>query len=84
MFGPALHPGAEAAKATGVKAVLPRDEFTRRRWRGSPGGRAIYTPFRPEVLGERVRGRPGGARTSRPAEIRGTAASRAKRRSSTS
>ena len=29
MFGPALAPGDEAARATGVDAVLPRDEFAR-------------------------------------------------------
>src|ERR1700704_629169 len=27
MLGPGLYPGDEAAKATGIEAVLPRDEF---------------------------------------------------------
>src|SRR5580765_5687454 len=27
MFGPGLHPGGDAVKATGADAVLPRDEF---------------------------------------------------------
>src|SRR6185436_1277462 len=52
MFGPGLHPGDEAAKATGVNAVLARDEFARVLAGFARDGRAIYTPFRPEVLGE--------------------------------
>ena len=52
MFGPALHPGAEAARATGVDAVLARDEFADAVAELARGGRTIYTPFRPEVLGE--------------------------------
>jgi len=52
MFGPGLHPGDEAVKATGVDAVLPRDEFTRVADRFARDGLAIYTTFRPEVLGE--------------------------------
>ena len=27
MFGPGLYPGDEAVKATGIEAVLPRDDF---------------------------------------------------------
>jgi Xaa-Pro aminopeptidase len=52
MFGPALHPGAEAARAAGVDAVLARDEFTSAVAELARGGRPIYTPFRPETLGE--------------------------------
>ena len=52
MFGPGLHPGDEAAKTTGVNAVLARDEFARVLAGFAKDGRAIYTPFRPEVLGE--------------------------------
>src|SRR5262252_8603107 len=52
MFGPALHPGAEAARATGVDAVLARDEFADAVAELARSGRTIYTPFRPEVLGE--------------------------------
>src|SRR5215212_11891178 len=44
MFGPALAPGADAARATGVDAVLPREEFAR--VAGTLGARPIYTPFR--------------------------------------
>ena len=52
MFGPGLHPGEEAAKATGVDAVLPRDQFSSAIAALARAGRTIYTPFRPEVLGE--------------------------------
>jgi Xaa-Pro aminopeptidase len=52
MFGPALHPGNDAAHATGVDAVLPRDEFSAAVAALASGGRMIYTPFRAEVLGE--------------------------------
>jgi Xaa-Pro aminopeptidase len=52
MFGPALHPGAEAGRAAGVGAVLAREEFTAAVAELARGGRTIYTPFRPEVLGE--------------------------------
>ena len=52
MFGPGLHPGDDAVKATGIDAVRPRDEFGT--WLTAVGRdrRIIYTPFRPEVLGE--------------------------------
>jgi Xaa-Pro aminopeptidase len=52
MFGPALHPGAEAARATGVDAVLAREEFTAAVASLAGSARTIFTPFRPEVLGE--------------------------------
>jgi Xaa-Pro aminopeptidase len=52
MYGPALHPGDEAARALGVDAVLARDEFGKLLPDLLGGGRIIYTPFRPEVLGE--------------------------------
>lgn len=58
MFGPGLHPGEEAAKATGVDAVLPRDEFAAAVAALDRDGRTIYTPFRPEVLGEASSGDP--------------------------
>src|SRR5438034_7067391 len=50
MFGPGLHPGEDAAKSTGLDAVLSRDEFARAL--SVVDGRPIYTPFRAEVLGE--------------------------------
>jgi Xaa-Pro aminopeptidase len=52
MFGPGLHPGEEAAKATGVDAVRARSEFADAVAAFARDGRTIYTPFRPEVLGE--------------------------------
>jgi Xaa-Pro aminopeptidase len=51
MFGPLLEPGDSAARATGMDAVLPREEFARALERLARDGRTIYTPFRPEVLG---------------------------------
>jgi Xaa-Pro aminopeptidase len=52
MFGPGLRPGEDAAKVLGVDAVLPRDEFARLLPELTRGARPIYTPFRPEVLGQ--------------------------------
>jgi Xaa-Pro aminopeptidase len=52
MLGPGLYPGPEAAKATGVTAVLDRAEFAAALAAIVGEGRAVYTPFRPEVLGE--------------------------------
>jgi len=51
-FGPGLSPGAEAAAATGLDAVRARDEFAAALAAIAAEGRPIYTPFRPEVLGE--------------------------------
>jgi Xaa-Pro aminopeptidase len=51
MFGPGLYPGEAAVKATGIEAVLPRDDFKSALEAIAREGRAIYTPFRPEVLG---------------------------------
>ena len=52
MFGPALHPGDDAAKATGFDAALDREAFTAAVAALAADGRIIHTPFRPEVLGE--------------------------------
>jgi Xaa-Pro aminopeptidase len=52
MFGPGLSPGEEAARATGVDAVLPRDAFSDAVAGFDRDSRVVYTPFRPEVLGE--------------------------------
>src|SRR5437867_6648172 len=52
MFGPALHPGDEAARATGLDAVLERNQFANAVAAFERDGRTLYTPFRPEVLGE--------------------------------
>ena len=50
MFGSALFPGEATAKATGIEAVLARDEFANVLTALVREGRVIYTPFRPEVL----------------------------------
>ena len=52
MFGPALHPGAEAAQAIGLDAVVARDDFRAFVQKLSRDARRVYTPFRAEVLGE--------------------------------
>jgi Xaa-Pro aminopeptidase len=52
MLGPGLSPGAEAAAATGIDQVLVRDEFTSAVADLARDARAIFTPLRPEVLGE--------------------------------
>ena len=83
MFGPGAAPGTDAAAATGVDAVLPRDAFAATLAAIARDGRAIFTPFRPEVLGEASSTRSGGARArdeSDPWDGR----SRARRRSSRS
>jgi len=51
MYGVGLVPGGEAAKAAGVDAVLPRADFEAAIVHAGGEGRAIYTTFRPEVLG---------------------------------
>ena len=51
MFGPGLHPGEDAARATGLDAVLPRDDFAKAIPAATRDGLPIYTPLRPEVLG---------------------------------
>jgi Xaa-Pro aminopeptidase len=52
MYGAGLHPGEEAAHALGVDAVVGRDEFAKLLPDLVRSGRAVFTPFRPEVLGE--------------------------------
>jgi Xaa-Pro aminopeptidase len=52
MFGPALHPGDDAARSTGLDAALDRGELAAAVAAFGRDGRTIYTPFRPEVLGE--------------------------------
>src|SRR5688500_14123240 len=52
MLGLALSPGPEAVAATGIDDVVPREAFARAVADFGRDARAIYTPFRPEVLGE--------------------------------
>ena len=56
--GPALAPGAEAAKVLGVQAALPRAEFTAAVTSLANDRRTIYTPFAAEVLGSQSQGDP--------------------------
>ncbi|HYV04650.1 MAG TPA: aminopeptidase P N-terminal domain-containing protein, partial [Blastocatellia bacterium] len=51
MFGSAMVPGDGAAKLTGIESVLPREEFAKALGDFAREGRTLYTPFRPEVLG---------------------------------
>src|SRR5215510_9365552 len=51
MFGSAMVPGDTAVAATGIEAVRPRDEFAKAVEAFAREGRALYTPFRPETLG---------------------------------
>jgi Xaa-Pro aminopeptidase len=52
MYGPALHPGDDAARVLGVDAVLPREAFAQVLAALARESRTLYTTFRPEVLGE--------------------------------
>ena len=51
MFGSAMYPGDAAVKATGIESVLAREEFAKALEAFAREGRTLYTPFRPEVLG---------------------------------
>jgi Xaa-Pro aminopeptidase len=51
MFGSAMVPGDAAVAATGIEAALPREEFAKIVEAFAREGRALYTPFRPETLG---------------------------------
>ena len=48
-YGPYLGPGDEAAKVTGIDAVMPRDSFATAVARLAADGRTMVTPFRVEV-----------------------------------
>lgn len=51
-FGPGLYPGPDAVEVTGIEAVLDRSELAKILAAFGEEERTIYTPFRPEVLGE--------------------------------
>ncbi|MGH9838578.1 MAG: aminopeptidase P N-terminal domain-containing protein [Blastocatellia bacterium] len=51
MFGSAMTPGDAAVAATGIESVLARDELAKAIEAFVREGRTLYTPFRPEVLG---------------------------------
>jgi Xaa-Pro aminopeptidase len=52
MFGPGLRPGNDAARTLGVARVVDRAAFAVVVASFAKDARTIYTPFRPEVLGE--------------------------------
>jgi len=58
MYGGGLVPGADAARATGLDAALPREEFAAAVADAARQRRTIYTTFRPEVLGSASSGDP--------------------------
>lgn len=49
-YGPLLAPGSDAARETGIEAVVVRDSFAAR-LPHLVAGRPVYTPHRPEVVG---------------------------------
>jgi len=57
-YGPALVPGDEAARLTGIDEVLPLDAFTPTVEAMVAAGRVIFTPHRAEVLGSQSGGDP--------------------------
>jgi Xaa-Pro aminopeptidase len=50
-WGPLLEAGADAARITGIEAVVPREQLDGAVAAAGAAGRPIYTPHRPEVLG---------------------------------
>jgi Xaa-Pro aminopeptidase len=76
MYGEGLVPGADAAKATGVDAVLPRGDFGAAMEDAGREGRVIYTTFRPEVLGSASSGDPAALARATKADPRDGRASR--------
>src|SRR5262249_37534908 len=56
MFGPALAPGGDTAKALGVDAALPATDFTGTVTSLAAAHRTVYTPFAAEVLGSQSQG----------------------------
>jgi Xaa-Pro aminopeptidase len=58
MFGPALSPGPEAVRETGVEETRPRADFTSAVTVLAGEHRAIFTPFAAEVLGSQSQGDP--------------------------
>jgi len=57
-YGPALSPGPDAVKATGVDETLPNDQFTAAVKAIVAEGRTVFTPFGAEVLSSQSSGDP--------------------------
>jgi Xaa-Pro aminopeptidase len=55
-IGPYLDVGDSSARVTGMDAIVPRDSFAAAVSRIATEKRAIFTPFRPEVLGSESTG----------------------------
>lgn len=58
MYGPGLNPGVDTARAMGVDAALPREDFTKAIAAIAEEHRTIYTPYAAEVLGSQSQGDP--------------------------
>jgi Xaa-Pro aminopeptidase len=58
MYGPGIGPGVETAKAYGVDAAQPRDDFTAALTALAADHRTFYVPFAAEVLGSQSQGDP--------------------------
>ena len=58
MYGPALSPGPDAVRETGVDETRPRADFTAAVTALAADRRTIYTPFGAEVLGSQSSGDP--------------------------
>jgi Xaa-Pro aminopeptidase len=58
MYGPALSPGPDAVRETGVDETRPRAEFTAAVTALASDRRTIFTPFGAEVLGSQSSGDP--------------------------
>jgi Xaa-Pro aminopeptidase len=57
-YGPALSPGPEAAMATGIANIQPREQFSAAVTALTADRRTIYTPFAAEVLSSQSQGDP--------------------------
>ncbi len=58
MFGPALSPGPDAVRETGIADIQPRDAFGPALEKILAEHRAVFTPFAAEVLGSQSQGDP--------------------------
>jgi Xaa-Pro aminopeptidase len=58
MFGPALSPGPDAVKETGIDDIRPREELNAALDALVADHRAVFTPFGAEVLGSQSSGDP--------------------------
>jgi len=58
--GPALTPGPEAARVTGIESVRPREEFAAMLDALARDGRVLHLPHRPEALGAATPGYTSG------------------------